>query len=133
MLRLTLPHIDMWNIWYADYGNSPEGLRPHVERVNRLASECGRTPGEIALTAAVLVTAPGGSHRSAGAEGERRVPDIGGTPDQVSAALDAIFDTGIHHVQIVLDPITADAIEWLAPVLQVVRANSGSRPGANSR
>jgi alkanesulfonate monooxygenase SsuD/methylene tetrahydromethanopterin reductase-like flavin-dependent oxidoreductase (luciferase family) len=126
MLRLTLPHVDMWNIWYADFGNTPDLLRSHVDRVSQLAAECGREPGEIELTAAVLVTAPGGSHRSAGAEGERNVSGISGTSDQIADALGSIFDTGIDHVQIVLDPITPDAIEWLAPVAQRVRSRSGA-------
>ena len=39
MLRLTLPHVDAWNIWFADFGNIPGGLHPHLERVDRIATE----------------------------------------------------------------------------------------------
>ncbi len=120
MLRLTLPHIDLWNIWYADFGNSVEGLAPHLSRLDALCAEIGRDPDEIGRTAAVLVTAPGGSTRSSGAPRERHAPGIGGTPEQVARQLLGFQAVGISHIQIVLDPITPEAIEWLAPAVERV-------------
>lgn len=121
MLRLTLPHVDLWNIWYADFGNSVEGLVPHLDRLDALCRDVGRDPSEIGRTAAVLVTAPGGSSRSSGATNERHAAGIGGTPEEVARHLLAFRDAGISHVQIVLDPIIPKAIEWLAPVVDLVR------------
>ncbi|MEJ7900630.1 MAG: LLM class flavin-dependent oxidoreductase [Thermomicrobiales bacterium] len=120
MLRLTLPHVDLWNIWYADFGNSIEGLEPHLRRLDALCTDVGRDPVEVGRTAAVLVTAPGGSTRSSGAPRERHAPGISGTPEHVAAQLLAFHDAGISHIQIVLDPITPQAIEWLAPAIERV-------------
>ena len=121
MLRLTLPHIDLWNIWYADFGNSVEGLAPHLTRLNTLCADMGRDPVEVGRTAAVLVTAPAGSIRSSGAPRERHAPGIRGTPDEVARQLLAFQAAGISHIQIVLDPITPRSVEWLAPAIERVR------------
>lgn len=121
MLRLTLPHVDLWNIWYADFGNTVEGLMPHLNRLDDICRDVGRDPSEVERTAAVLVTAPGGSSRSSGATNERHAAGISGTPEEVARHLLAFRDAGISHVQIVLDPIIPKAIEWLAPVVDLVR------------
>jgi len=121
MLRLTLPHIDLWNIWHAEFGNSVDGLKPHLDRLDALCVEVGHDPAEIGRTAAVLVTAPGGSNRSSGATRERHAAGINGTWEEVAAQLLAFHDVGISHIQIVLDPITPQAIEWLAPAIERVR------------
>jgi alkanesulfonate monooxygenase SsuD/methylene tetrahydromethanopterin reductase-like flavin-dependent oxidoreductase (luciferase family) len=121
MLRLTLPHVDAWNIWYADFGNSADGLRPHLARLDALCVAVGRDPEEVQRTAAVLVTAPGGSSRMMGNEGGRHIQGISGSPDEVARALLAFRDGGIDHLQIVLDPITPEAIAWLGPVVERVR------------
>lgn len=122
MLRLTLPHIDQWNIWYADFGNSPEGLRPHLERIDRMCLEVGRDPSEIERTAAVLVTGPGGSFRAGGATSEQGITGISGDPAEIAQRLLAFRDVGITHLQIVLDPITPSGVEWLGGVIAHVRA-----------
>ena len=118
MLRLTLPHVDAWNIWYADFGNTIEGLRPHLERLDVLCAQVGRDPGEIQRTAAVLVTAPGGSHRMMGNQNGRPIAGLIGSPDEIATRLRAFHVAGIDHIQIVLDPITPEAISWLGPVVE---------------
>jgi alkanesulfonate monooxygenase SsuD/methylene tetrahydromethanopterin reductase-like flavin-dependent oxidoreductase (luciferase family) len=47
----------------------------------------------------------------------QRVEPLGGTPKEIADALLAYADEGIGHVQLVLDPITIESIEALAPVL----------------
>jgi alkanesulfonate monooxygenase SsuD/methylene tetrahydromethanopterin reductase-like flavin-dependent oxidoreductase (luciferase family) len=121
MLRLTLPHVDQWNIWFADFGNTVAGLQPYMERVDRICGEVGRDPAEVERTAALLVTGPGGSFRNTGAQGERAVSGIGGAPEEIAATLLGFYAAGITHIQIVLDPITPEAARWLGPVVEAVR------------
>lgn len=121
MLRLTLPYIDQWNIWFADFGNTVEGLRPFMERVDGICGEVGRDPAEVERTAALLVTGPGGAFRNTGAQGERAIAGIGGAPEEIAATLRKFHDVGITHIQIVLDPITPEAVRWLGPVAEAVR------------
>ena len=121
MLRLTLPHVDLWNIWYADFGNTIEGLRPFMERVDTICREVGREPNEVERTAALLVTAPGGSFRSSGAVHEQKIAGISGSPEEIAKQLRAFYDAGISHIQIVLDPITRSTIAWLAPAIEALK------------
>ncbi len=121
MLRLTLPHVDQWNIWYADFGNTVEGLQPHLDRLDRICVEVGRDPAEIERTAAVLVTGPGGSFRSSGATEEQGVKGLSGDPADIARDLLAYETAGVTHLQIVLDPITPAGIEWLGGVMNEVR------------
>src|SRR5215468_8349248 len=44
MLRIGLPHVDSWNVWWSEYGNSPQGFAALRERVDQTAAECGRKP-----------------------------------------------------------------------------------------
>ena len=121
MLKITLPYADQWNIWYADFGNTPDGLRPFLERVDLIATEVGRQPQEIVRTAAVLVQAPGGGGRASGAGSERSIQPVMGSVAEVAEQLGAFGRAGIDHLQIVLDPITPAAISWLAPALEGAR------------
>lgn len=116
MLAITVPHVDAWNVWYADIGNSPDGLLPFTERVDAACRAAGRDPSEIERTAAVLVRLPGGLGRR---QGDGRVaPPAGGSPSEIADALRRFAAAGIGHVQLVLDPITIESIEALAPMLE---------------
>ena len=53
VLDLGLPHVDAWNVWWTDYGNSVEGFAAVHARVRDAAVEAGRAPGDIEATAAV--------------------------------------------------------------------------------
>ena len=33
MLGIALPHVDAWNTWWEDYGNTPEGFPELHERL----------------------------------------------------------------------------------------------------
>lgn len=121
MLRLTLPHVDLWNIWYADFRNTIEGLRPFLARIDAICREIGRDPQEVERTAALLVTAPGGSFRSSGALHEQGMRGISGSPREIAEALLAYHREGISHIQIVLDPITPSSVAWLAPAILALK------------
>ncbi|MEV4346849.1 LLM class flavin-dependent oxidoreductase, partial [Actinoplanes sp. NPDC049596] len=59
MLSIGLPHVDAWNAWTTEYGNTPEGFAALRARVEEAAAAAGRAPGEVEATAAVFVRAPG--------------------------------------------------------------------------
>ena len=65
-----------------------------------------------------LVRLPGGAGRLAGRpRRRRRIPPLDGDPAALADALRGFAREGIGHVQLVLDPITLDAIRAVAPVL----------------
>src|SRR4051794_12942006 len=122
MLRIGLPHVQAWNVWWSDYGNSPAGFTAVRERVEAAGAEAGRGPGEVEATAAVLVGLPGGSGRLMGAAADRQVAPVQGSPADVAAHLAAMAGAGARHVQLVADPITLASIEWLAEALAILDA-----------
>jgi probable F420-dependent oxidoreductase len=56
LLRATLPHVDGWNTWFDDIGNSPSGFAERSAHISTIAEEIGREPSEIDRSACVLVS-----------------------------------------------------------------------------
>jgi len=103
MLSITAQYMDMWNIWFADFNNDPAQLTPWMDRVDRAARVAGRDPGDITRTAALLVQIGDTADRR---NNEQPIRGLA----QLPAALDGLATAGIEHVQLVLDPITADSV-----------------------
>jgi alkanesulfonate monooxygenase SsuD/methylene tetrahydromethanopterin reductase-like flavin-dependent oxidoreductase (luciferase family) len=120
VLRATLPHVDMWNAWFAWFGNTPEGAAESIASMEAICLDVGRNPDEIHKTVTVLIRAPGGSGDSQGSPDRRKAYPIGGTHEEIAEALLAFGGVGVDEVQLVVDPITAASIEWLGGVLEVL-------------
>src|SRR4051794_40684705 len=120
MLRIGLPQVQAWNVWWSDYGNTPEGFAAVRERVEAVAAEVSRGPGEVEATAAVLVSLPGGRGRLMGDSAHVGVPPVEGSPADVAAHVAAMADAGARSVQLVVDPITRSSIAWLADALAIL-------------
>jgi alkanesulfonate monooxygenase SsuD/methylene tetrahydromethanopterin reductase-like flavin-dependent oxidoreductase (luciferase family) len=119
MLRIALPHVDSWNAWFADTGNSPAGVPALRDLVDDACRDVGRDPAEIERTVAVLVRLPGGTGRPGG-DPSIAAPAIDGPPEVIAEALRGFAREGIGHVQLVIDPITSRSLEALAPVLELL-------------
>lgn len=118
MLSITLPHVDAWNVWWSDYGNTPDGFAEVKARVDGDLHDLGREPTDVDATCATYVQLPGGTGRVMGDYGGGPVVEpIRGSASEIAGALRAFADAGASHVQLVLDPITRGSIESLAEVL----------------
>ncbi len=117
MLRIGLPHVDAWNVWWSLYGNTPEGFAAVREQVEEACAGVGRRAHEVAATAAVLVTLPGGAGRLMGESYDRPVHLVQGSAADIAGHLAAMADAGAAHLQLVVDPITVRSIELLADTL----------------
>ncbi|GAA0448068.1 LLM class F420-dependent oxidoreductase [Paractinoplanes deccanensis] len=113
MLSIGLPHVDAWNVWWSDYGNTPAGFAEVRARVEEAAAAAGRAPGEVEATAAVLLRLPGGTGR------QTRTRPVEGSPADIARHLAAMAEAGATHLQLVVDPITVESIEWLGQVLAI--------------
>jgi alkanesulfonate monooxygenase SsuD/methylene tetrahydromethanopterin reductase-like flavin-dependent oxidoreductase (luciferase family) len=117
MLDITMPYAHSWNAWYAWFGNRPEGLAPWMERVDEACHRVGRDPATVERTCAVYVGLTGGKGRHGGVDKEMDVPPLKGSTAELADAMRQYAAAGISHVQLVLDPITVEAIEEFGPVL----------------
>ena len=114
MLGIALPHVDAWNTWYEDYGNTAEGFAALNDRISAAARDAGRAPDEITRSACAFVVLDR-------AAGERRTtldaPPIEGSPDQIAARIRELADAGADEVILVVSPIDERSIRTLAEVL----------------
>jgi alkanesulfonate monooxygenase SsuD/methylene tetrahydromethanopterin reductase-like flavin-dependent oxidoreductase (luciferase family) len=111
MLSIGLPLVDAWNVWWSIYHNS-------VERYAEVKAEVDAVvpPGRsVAATAAVMVTLPGGRGRLMGESYDADVATV--TPEELADHVRGLAAVGATHLQLVLDPITADSIETVGVVL----------------
>jgi alkanesulfonate monooxygenase SsuD/methylene tetrahydromethanopterin reductase-like flavin-dependent oxidoreductase (luciferase family) len=122
MLQITAPHVDLWNAWYDWFGNDPTDFGRVAASVDAAAEAAGRPVGAIGRTAAVYVQLPGGTGRVQGERPRNPAPPISGTPEQIAAGLAAFAGPQARatHLQLVVDPITRQSIEALAPVLELL-------------
>lgn len=118
MLRITLPHVDSWNAWFADTRNTSAGVAPLRELVDATCHEVGRDPATVARTVAVLVQLPSGTGRFHGDPDQPQPAPLSGTAQDIADGLAVYATAGISHVQVVLDPITAPAVEIMGRVLE---------------
>jgi len=107
MLAAALPHVDAWNTWYADYGNTAEGFAALNARITAAAEDAGRDPARIARSACALVRLEGPAERVPEA------PPIEGPPERIAARLRELGEAGADEVILVASPITERSIRAL--------------------
>jgi probable F420-dependent oxidoreductase len=118
MLAIALPHVDVWNTWYADFGNSAEGFAALNERISEAARLAGRDPAEIERSACVFVALEGADAERANTH---EAPPLEGPPRQVAARLSEFAEAGADELILVVNPISERSIRELGEVLALVR------------
>ncbi len=121
MLRIAAPHVDMWNSWHVWFGNHPSGLVPLMAELEAACADVGRDPGEIEKTAAVYVQLSRGEGRVAGSEDRPKAEPIHGSHEEIARGLAGFEAAGLDHIQVVLDPIDAAAVEELAEIRNLMQ------------
>lgn len=122
MLRLTLPYVDQWNVWWSDFGNSVDGFAARQREVDAICAEVGRDPSEVVRTCALLVRLDGGGGRQMGDYVGQPCEPISGSPAAIAEQIAAFAEVGADHVQLVVDPITLASVEHLGEVLTLLDA-----------
>ena len=114
LLRAALPHVDAWNTWFEDYGNTGEGFAALNDRISAAATAVGRDPTTLVRSACALVVLDE-------VAGERRVGDgvtpIRGDSAAIARRLEELAGAGADEVILVVDPITERSIRELGYVL----------------
>jgi alkanesulfonate monooxygenase SsuD/methylene tetrahydromethanopterin reductase-like flavin-dependent oxidoreductase (luciferase family) len=102
LFAAAAPHVDWWNVWYSQYGNTPSGY----------ADLSSRFAGDLERSACVLVAVNGG--------GGERPPDPTAPPVDVAALprhLEELEKAGADEAILVLDPIAEASVGAVANVL----------------
>ena len=123
MLRIAAPHVQAWNAWYADTGNTSAGVGRLRAFVDAACADVGRDPAAIERTVAVLVRLAGGRGRITGDTSTvQQVPPLAGEPAAMADELRVYAQEGIAEVQLVIDPVGRESVERLAAVLRILDA-----------
>lgn len=123
MLAAALPHVQMWNAWYEDWDNNTTGLERLLGEIDDACVKAGRDPRTLIRTICPLVRMSGGRGRISDYPGQSGDSPLDGADAKALATeLRAYAQLGVGHVQLVLDPITADSIAELKPVLELLDA-----------
>jgi alkanesulfonate monooxygenase SsuD/methylene tetrahydromethanopterin reductase-like flavin-dependent oxidoreductase (luciferase family) len=118
MLDITLPHVDSWNMWWSQYGNTAAGFAHEKSRVDQLIQAAGRSINDVKATAAVHIRLADGKGRLMGDYvGDAVIEPLTGSPDELGSQLQEFESAGAAHIQLCVDPITRDSINWLGNVL----------------
>lgn len=117
MGRIGLPHVASWNAWFTQFGNTADGFAAVKAQMDEACAAAGRQRGDVAATAAVYVQTPGGTGRVMGDDGVDAVDPIRGTTLEIADQLRAFAAAGASHLQLVVDPITVESVEWFVDVL----------------
>lgn len=117
VLRASVPHVDAWNTWYEEYGNTAEGFARANARVSSLASDLGRDPDAIERSACVLVVLDRGSAERPVPEG---VPPLEGSMERIAAGLRELAEAGADEAILVVSPITEASIRDLGEALALL-------------
>ncbi len=115
MLEITAGEMDWWNEWFANFGNRPDKLARLVDQLEAALADAGRELSELVTSAAVYVELAG----AIGRNNTRRVSPIAGEPGEITEQLMG-FAGVVDHLQLIVDPITLESIETLAPVVQTI-------------
>ena len=117
MLSIALPHVEVWNTWYEDFGNSPEGFAALNDRISAAARDAGRDPSEIERSACVYVALDGSGE---GRTPTPEAPPLEGPPTRIAASLSDLADAGADEAILVMSPITELSIRQLGVVLALL-------------
>jgi alkanesulfonate monooxygenase SsuD/methylene tetrahydromethanopterin reductase-like flavin-dependent oxidoreductase (luciferase family) len=119
MQAITLPHVDAWNVWWSEFGNTAQGFAEVKHTVDARLAAIGRA-GEVEATCAVYVKLAGGSGRQMGDYPLTSAP-ITGDQSEIADQLLGFAAAGAAEIQLVVDPIVPASIESLGGVLARLR------------
>ena len=112
MLGIGLPVVDSWNVWWSIYDNSVERFAAGAGRGRR--GDTGRARASRPRRPS-WSPCPGGRGRLMGDHYDTTVTTV--TPDDLADHVRGLAAAGATHLQLVLDPITAESIDVVGEVL----------------
>jgi hypothetical protein len=104
LFAAAAPHVDWWNVWYSQYGNSPSGY----------AELSSRFDGTFRRSACVLVSVEGGAAERP-FDPESPPVDLAALPGH----LRDLEEAGADEAILVLDPVNEASVGAVSRMLQL--------------
>ncbi|MGH9175333.1 MAG: LLM class flavin-dependent oxidoreductase [Vicinamibacterales bacterium] len=116
MLRMTLPHVDSWNVWLSGSRSNADQIPPLRETVDAACHDVGRDPATVERTISIMIDMTGKREIGPSMQPDSADP-LTGSPAEIGAGLTAIANEGISHIHAYLVPNTIQSIDAFAGVL----------------
>ena len=113
MLSIALPHVQAWNTWFEDFGNTPDGFAALNDRISAAAQAAGRSPSQIERSACVYVALE--DEADAGRKPE--VQPLEGPVERIASGLREFAEAGADELILVVSPISERSIRELAAIV----------------
>lgn len=125
VLRMTLPHVEIWNAWLSGSRSHPDQIPALREMVDAACEEVGRDPATLQRSVSIMVDQTGTREIGPSMKPEGAEP-LTGSPEEIAAGLRAFEAEGIDHLQLYLVPNTIASIERFAGVMEEYRQSPAS-------
>jgi alkanesulfonate monooxygenase SsuD/methylene tetrahydromethanopterin reductase-like flavin-dependent oxidoreductase (luciferase family) len=116
MLRITVPHVQMWNAWLCSERSNADEVPAHRELVDAACRDAGRNPATLERTVSIQVDPTGTSTIPLSMAPDTATP-LSGSPQEIAASIRDFAQQGITHLQVALVPNTIETIEIFGAVL----------------
>jgi alkanesulfonate monooxygenase SsuD/methylene tetrahydromethanopterin reductase-like flavin-dependent oxidoreductase (luciferase family) len=112
--RHAVRHADIYSC-YVEARAHVDEVRPRLESLDAICAEVGRDPSTLGRSVGVVVLPlePAGQRASA----------ISGSTEEIADAFRSFRDGGFTQLEIMVGPGTTEALEALAPVVELLRAD----------
>jgi alkanesulfonate monooxygenase SsuD/methylene tetrahydromethanopterin reductase-like flavin-dependent oxidoreductase (luciferase family) len=117
VLRFTMPHADAWNAWLVGGRSHPDAVPAMRDAVDAACRDVGRDPATVERTLSIMIDQTGTREFPFSVLPDPVEP-LGGSPQEIAAAIRAFADQGISHLQLYLVPNTLQSIERFGAVLE---------------
>ena len=123
MLRITLPHVEMWNAWLCAESSSPVEVPALRQLVDAACHEVGRDPSTLERSVSITVDQTD-SREVPTSMAPNTAKPLTGSPQAIAAGIRAFANEGISHLQMYLVPNTIESIEGFGKVLEELQQPS---------
>ena len=117
MLRISLPHVEIWNAWLCSKRSSPAEVPALRQLVDAACHDVGRDPATLERTVSITVDQTDTREVPTSMAPNTAKP-LTGSPHAIAASIQDFANQGIGHLQMYLVPNTIQSIERFARVLE---------------
>lgn len=113
--RHAARYADIWSCYPEERSHIDE-FAPRLASLDAICAEVGRDPATLGRSAAVSV-------RPLQLEGDPSGVRIAGPAREIADAIRTFRDAGYSQLEVMMSPVTADALDAMAPVLELIDAD----------
>ena len=116
MMRLAAQYADIWNI--PLFPATPEEWKPHLDAMEEMCNAVGRDPATLEKTTIVITAMTKGVRHPA----DDLAEPLSGEPERVAERIRRFYDAGFQEVILWPALSSAEAVEELARVVELLHA-----------